>query len=234
MSNRLYFVADAALPEDLTAACQEWASQLADYAGEPVAFGLVNDTGLADLRSALGTAAGVHQFTVCAPRAAVSRGPMSSAEFIWREDGRPDWAAMWTGFCDLALYGGPPHRGEESALHAPEQPSALTDDSQAIAEIRRGIWETTGLYAELDPEQPGWIAVTCHSRKMAAWLCASIILENVDARFEEERLFLPASPDFGLKNEVKSVITVLAKTNHYWQAHVEAQEAAAATAGAAD
>jgi sirohydrochlorin cobaltochelatase len=63
---------------------------------------------------------------------------------------------------------------------------------------------------------------------MAAWLCASIILENVDARCEEERLFLPASPEFDLKNEVKSVITVLAKTNHYWQAHVEAMEQAAA------
>jgi hypothetical protein len=29
---------------------------------------------------------------------------------------------------------------------------------------------------------------------------------------------------------VKSVITVLAKTNHYWQAHIEALEAAAAAA----
>ena len=96
-----------------------------------------------------------------------------------------------------------------------------------IAEIRRGMWETTGLYAE-PAEEPGWIAVTCHSRKMAAWLCASIILENVDARCEEERLFLPASPDFDLKNEVKSIVTVLAKTNHYWQAHIEATEGVAA------
>ena len=97
--------------------------------------------------------------------------------------------------------------------------------------MRRGIWETTGLFAE--PAEPGWIAVTCDSTKMAAWLCACIILENVDARCDGEILLLPASPDFQLKNEVKSVITVLAKTNHYWQAHVESQEAALAYEAAA-
>jgi sirohydrochlorin cobaltochelatase len=59
---------------------------------------------------------------------------------------------------------------------------------------------------------------------MAAWLAACIILENVDATCDEERLLVPASPAFGLKDEVKSVITVVAKTVHYWQAHVEAQE----------
>lgn len=45
--------------------------------------------------------------------------------------------------------------------------------------MRRGIWETTGLYAEAT--EAGWLAVTCESRTMAAWLCAAIILENVDA-----------------------------------------------------
>ena len=231
MPNRLYFIADAALSEELTLACQEWAGQLADYAGEPVEFATLTDSRLGDVRKTLGKFSGVQNLTVFQPRPAVSAAPMSAAEFIWREDGRPDWAAMWTGFCELALYGGPPHRGEESTLRAPESTPPLTEgDAEMLAEIRRGIWETTGLYAEIDPDEPGWIAVTCHSRKMAAWLCASIILETVEARFDEERLFLPASPDFNLKNEVKSVITVLAKTVHYWQAHIEAQEAAAAAA----
>lgn len=144
--------------------------------------------------------------------------PMSSAQFLYREDGSPDWGSMWTTFCDLALYGGPPHRGDANALTAPAEPQQLTADMKAVQEIIRGIYETTGLEAK--PAEPGWIAVTCNSRKMAAWLCATIIIENVDARCDGDRLLLPASPDFTLEKQIKSVIVVLAKTNHYWQAHV--------------
>jgi len=144
--------------------------------------------------------------------------PMSSAAFVYREDGRPDWGSMWTSFCELALYGGPPHRGEANPLTAPSAPQQLTADMKAVQEIIRGIYETTGLEAQ--PAEPGWIAVTCHSRKMAAWLCATIIIENVEARCEGDRLLLPASPDFTLEKQIKSVIVVVAKTNHYWQAHV--------------
>jgi sirohydrochlorin cobaltochelatase len=91
-----------------------------------------------------------------------------------------------------------------------------------VAEMRRGIWETTRLYAE--SAEPGWLAVTCDSPTMAAWMCAAIILENVDARVDEDRLMLPAGPDYELKDQVKSIITVVAKTHHYWQAHVAGAE----------
>jgi hypothetical protein len=141
--------------------------------------------------------------------------PMSPAPFVWRPDGRPDWAAMWTSFCELALFGGPPHRGPESALRAVTGPAAEGFD--AVQETRRGIWETTGLYSE--PAAPGWLAVTCESPRMAAWLCATIILENVEARCDEERLLVPAHPSFSLTDQVKSVVTVVAKTHHYWSAH---------------
>ncbi len=223
---RLYVIAADSLPADLLQGCRDFSASLATYAGEPVELAVLGDARLKDIGSVLGKLSGVTSLEVIEPPPPVSALPMSAAPFVWREDGRPDWEAMWTDFCDLALYGGPPHRGEDTALRAPEHPPVTESDSTMIAEIRRGIWETTGLFAE--PAEPGWIAVTCHSRKMAAWLCASIILENVDARCEEERLFLPAGPEFDLKNEVKSVITVLAKTNHYWQAHVEAMEQAAA------
>ena len=142
---------------------------------------------------------------------------MSSASFMWREDGRPDWVGMWTTFCELALYGGPPQRGPKNPLRAPSGAGA-DSDAEMLAEMRRGIWETTGLYAE--PAGPGWLSVTCDSPMMAAWMCAAIILENVGARVEEDRLLLPAGPGYGLKDEVKSIITVVAKTHHYWQAHV--------------
>jgi sirohydrochlorin cobaltochelatase len=42
----------------------------------------------------------------------------------------------------------------------------------------------------------------------------------VEARVEEDRLLVPAGPRYRLEDEAKSIITVLAKTNHYWQAHV--------------
>ncbi len=227
MLQRIVIIADASVSEQTLQDCRSLASQFAGYLGEPVGLALLPKTRLRFARATLLAVGGAQYVEELHPPPAVSAAPMSSAEFVWRDDGLPDWSEMWTGFCELALYGGPPHRGEETALHAPTD-APQDPESEILAEIRRGIWETTGLFAE--PAEPGWISVSCHSRKMAAWLCASIILENVDARCEEERLFLPAGSDFELKNEVKSVITVLAKTNHYWEAHVQAQEAAAQVA----
>jgi hypothetical protein len=224
---RLYVIVDESYSPEWVQGFREFTASLAQYADEPVELAVLSEGRIKDVRSVLGKLGGVRSLELVEPPAPISAAPMSAAEFVWREDGRPDWAVMWEGFCDLALYGGPPHRGEASALHAVEAPVPLTGEEPMIAEIRRGVWETTGLFAE-PADEPGWIAVTCHSRKMAAWLCASIILENVDARCEEERLFLPASPDFDLKDQVKSIVTVLAKTNHYWQAHIEAMEGAAA------
>lgn len=156
----------------------------------------------------------------CSPDPAT---PMAAAPFVYLEDGRPDWGTMWQSFCELALYGGPPHRGADDPVVEPAKDDVLDGSSDALDEIRRGIWETTGLAAE--PSPPHWLAVRCESRRMAAWMCAAIILENVDARCDEDMLFVPASPTFELKNEVKSVITVIAKVHHYWQAHVEEQAA---------
>jgi sirohydrochlorin cobaltochelatase len=141
---------------------------------------------------------------------------MSSAPFVWHPDGRPDWASMWTTFCELALFGGPPQRGPESALRAPAFDGA--SDAAMLAEMRRGIWETTGLYAEASA--PGRLAVSCDSPAMAQWMATAIALENVEAHADEDRIILPSGPAYRLEDEVKSIITVVAKTHHYWQAHV--------------
>jgi Ni2+-binding GTPase involved in maturation of urease and hydrogenase len=144
--------------------------------------------------------------------------PMATAAFVWRADGRPDWRAMWESFCDLALHGGPPHRGPERALAAPAGVGeAASSDPAMVGEIRRGIWETTGLFSEAPA--PGWIAVTCESPAMATWLATAIVLENVAARAEGDRLLLAAGPGYRLDDEVKSTITVVAKTHHYWDGH---------------
>lgn len=146
--------------------------------------------------------------------------PMSAAPFVMRDDGRPDWGSMWQAFCDLALHGGPPHRGEADALGLPTvSPESIVAD-EMIDEVCRGIYETTRLTAV--PSPGGWLAIRCDSRKMAAWLAAVIILENVEARFDDDWLFVPGDAGFHLKDQVKSIITVVAKCHHYWQQHVSA------------
>jgi len=217
MAGRLLLVTDVDLPAAVRQVCADLASALATRAGMPVTVAAVPIRHLDALEDSLRRDVEA-QRREYAPSARLDpASPMTSAPFLWRPDGRPDWGGMWTTFCELALYGGPPQRGPESPLRAAPR-GVAESDGEMLAEMRRGIWETTGLYAET--AEPGWLAVTCDSPTMAAWMCAAIILENVGARVDEDRLLLPAGPDYELKDEVKSVITVVAKTHHYWQAHV--------------
>ena len=59
----------------------------------------------------------------------------------------------------------------------------------------------------------------CDDENMALWLLRAIVVENVCVRREGTRLFLPVGPAFQLEKEIKNVITVLAKTYHYWNEH---------------
>jgi hypothetical protein len=217
MAGRLVLVVDGEVPADVQQACADLAAALAERARLPVTVATVPVARLDALRDALARDPEARRREYAPSPRPDPAAPMSSAPFVWQADGRPDWGSMWTTFCELALYGGPPQRGPESALRAPSG-GATDSDAEMLAEMRRGIWETTGLYAE--PAAPGWLAVTCESPTMAAWLCAAIILENVDARVEDDRLLVPAGPGYTLGDEVKSIITVVAKTHHYWQAHL--------------
>ena len=67
---------------------------------------------------------------------------------------------------------------------------------------------------------PGWVGIQCEDMQMALWLQHAIIVENVSVKREGIVLFLPAGPAFGLEKEIKNVITVVAKTHHYWTEHV--------------
>jgi len=213
---RIVVVLETAVPPAVHDACAEVAAGLADRLRMPVTLASIPGCCLEALRPTLSRA---RESRVSDIAPAPAAAPMSAAPFVLRDDGRPDWGAMWESFCELALYGGPPHRGPDNPLRAPNASRATPASSPAmLEELRRGIWETTGLYAEA--AEPGWLSVTCDSPRMAAWLCATIILENVDARVEEDRLLLPAGPNYRLEDEVKSIITVVAKTHHYWQAHI--------------
>jgi hypothetical protein len=57
---------------------------------------------------------------------------------------------------------------------------------------------------------------------MAGWLLRAIVVENVAARVDGRLLDLPAAPHFRLEKEIKNVVTVIAKTCHYWMDHTSA------------
>lgn len=148
------------------------------------------------------------------------RAPMASAPMKYQDDGSPDWGNMWDSFCALALDGGPPHRGSmlEPDEHAD---TAGADYGLAVAEIVRGVAAVSGLAGAA--AEPGWVAISCHSRGMARWLAEAIVEENVAARADGVRLLVPVGAHYTVKGEIKNVVTAVAKTTHYWGEHVPAE-----------
>lgn len=144
---------------------------------------------------------------------------MGSAGLRFDAEGKVAWNQMWGSFCDLAMAGGPPHKG--TLL---EPASASDIDAQprryraVVDEICRGITMVTDLSAERSPN-PGWVRVECLGEGMAQWLLRAIVMENVSARADGEALDVPAGPHFRVEKEIKNVVTVMAKTCHYWMEH---------------
>jgi hypothetical protein len=146
--------------------------------------------------------------------------PMRAAPLAFDPEGKVAWDAIWGSFCDLALAGGPPHKG--SLL----RPAAAADIyrepmryREVTAEICRGVTMTTSLPAR-PSRLPGWVRVDCTDEPMAAWLLRAIVVENVAVRQDRAAIGLPAAPHFRLEKEIKNVVTVIAKTVHYWSAHM--------------
>ena len=160
------------------------------------------------------------------PAVAVSAAPMGAAALKYDDQGDVAWNEIWTGFCELALAGGAPHRG---TLLEPVNATAIAADPEryevVVREIERGLRQVTGLHT-VRSEVPGWIGLECTSEEMAIWLLRAIVVENVTCRRENQVLWFPAGPEFRLEREIKNVITVVAKTTHYWQDHVATRAAA--------
>ena len=145
---------------------------------------------------------------------------MGTAGVRYGADGKVAWDQMWGSFCDLAMAGGPPHKG--TLLEPASAGEIETDDAgygAVVAEICRGIMMVTDLEAERSPNA-GWVRVPCPTQGMAAWLLRAIAMENIAVRAEGAALELPAGPSYRLHKEVKNVITVIAKTAHYWVGHM--------------
>jgi sirohydrochlorin cobaltochelatase len=151
--------------------------------------------------------------------------PMAAAPLKYTADEQVAWDEIWADFCDLALAGGPSHRGTLLEPVAVETIMANpTGYERILAELERGIRMVTGLPVRRS-QSPGWIGFECHNEEMALWLLRAIIVENISVRREGKTLFLPAGPDFRLEQEIKNVITVVAKTHHYWSEHFTAANA---------
>jgi cation diffusion facilitator family transporter len=154
------------------------------------------------------------------PGVTVSAAPMGSADMQYDANGDVAWDEMWTGFCELALAGGAPHRG---TLLEPVHADAIAADPEGyervLRELERGLTQVTGLPV-VRSAVPGWIGLECTDEEMALWLLRAIVVENVTVRREDNILWFPAGPGFRLEREIKNVITVVAKTTHYWQEHI--------------
>lgn len=160
-----------------------------------------------------------------------SAAPMGAAELAFGDDGQVAWNEIWTDFCDLALAGGPPHRG---SLLEPVDPAKVAADPEGyertITELERGLTMVTGLPV-VHSEIPGWLGLECESEAMALWLLRAIVVENISIRREGNVLYFPAGPDFRLDKEIKNIVTVFAKTTHYWREHVGVESGRVETAG---
>jgi hypothetical protein len=155
--------------------------------------------------------------------------PMRAAGLKFDAEGRVAWDQIWGSFCDLAMAGGPPHKG---ALLRPgtaaEIAAARPRYHEVVAEVVRGVQMVTRLLTDPMPA-PGWVRVHCHSEEMAGWLLRAITMENVAVRAHGVALDLPVGPSFRLDREIKNVVTVIAKTCHYWLGHMpDAQQQAIA------
>lgn len=144
---------------------------------------------------------------------------MGSGGLKYGRDGLVAWNEMWGSFCDLAMAGGPPHKG---TLLEPGSEAEIAEEPDkyqtVIDEICRGIESVTGLATE-PSSNCGWVRVSCVNRGTAEWLLRAITMENVSVRRVGTEIELPAGPSFRLEKEIKNVITVMAKTCHYWFGH---------------
>ena len=76
----------------------------------------------------------------------------------------------------------------------------------------------------LDEGISTWIGLRCDDEDMALWMLRAIVVENVAVRREGQVLFVPCGQSFRVEHEIKNVVTVVAKTFHYWAEHRELEQ----------
>jgi hypothetical protein len=145
---------------------------------------------------------------------------MGSAGLKYDAHGKVAWDEIWGSFCDLAMAGGPPHKGTLLEPASSKEIDAAPDRYRdVVAEICRGIRMVSELAVEPSPIS-GWVRVDCDRKVTAGWLVRAIVMENISAYADGATLYLPAGPAYRLEKEIKNVITVIAKTCHYFADHL--------------
>src|SRR5215510_6439545 len=91
---RIIVVLETGVSLAVHSACADLAAGLADRTRMPVTLASIPACCLEALRPTLRRAR-ESRIRDYAP------APMSAAPFLLREDGRPDWGAMWGSFCEL-------------------------------------------------------------------------------------------------------------------------------------
>ena len=89
-----------------------------------------------------------------------SAAPMAAADLRFDNEGDVAWNEMWTDFCDLALAGGPTHRGD---LLEPVDPMTVQQNpkryASVLSELERGLRLVTELPV-VKSQSLGWIGLT--------------------------------------------------------------------------
>lgn len=142
--------------------------------------------------------------------------PMAAAPIRYNLDGSVAWDQMWSAFCELAIEGGPPHRGTLLSPDGKHQKSKEKYHA-VIQEITRA-YQLLIPYAVVEGEH-GWIGVRFPAGNLARWYMTIIKNENVECRRDKSTLFLPVHASYTIEKEIKNLITVVAKAYHYWRDH---------------
>ncbi len=189
---------------------RQWAQALAEVVSVPIGYVRADP---ADVLRAIESSAVRANVYHLQPSQLASPVPIAVQ---YGSDGRPDWPATCAVLPALALLGGPPVRESVALLHT-DDPRKLAEDWDPASEVRRGVFEVTGLYAEAG-DLPAWLEVTCASARMAAWMAACLVLEGIEARSAGDRFSLPLAPSFTLHEDVRDLVVAVAKAHRQWTA----------------
>lgn len=89
--------------------------------------------------------------------------------------------------------------------------------------LRQTVATTVLLFPALHRRfSPGWIDGVCPDEEATDWLRQAILTENVTTRREGATLSLPAGEDFRPEEEIRNVVTAVARTYHSRTAHAAA------------
>ena len=152
---------------------------------------------------------------------------MGSAGLKYDADGRVAWDQIWGSFCDLAMAGGPPHRG---TLLQPATAEAISANPEAQLRLSSYRRDPTRDFAG-NPS-----AGSARSRRVVGRCAVSQCRDGGMARARDcdgehsgtarrgnsvpvLRVRISVSP-----KKSKNVITATAKTCHYWTDHMSAEQ----------